>query len=256
MAEAARSSLLALRARIRAIEGSAGTGSVLPFGVAAIDDALPGGGLALAALHEVTGAGRDEEDGALAAAFAAGVVGRLARRLDRPVLWCLALGDLYAPGLAASGLLPARLILARGRTDADLLWAMEEGLRSGALAAVVGEIGLLPATAGRRLQLACEAGGVTAIALRRWRNGAAAEHQRGAPSVAVTRWRIAAAPSEAAGGAPGIGAPLWHVELLRCRGGRPAQWLMEAVDATGHVALPAALADRPADAAGTLRRAG
>src|SRR6267378_2192135 len=57
---------------------------VLPFGVAAIDRVLPGGGLARGALHEILGAGGDEEDGALAAAFAAGILGRLARLPTSP----------------------------------------------------------------------------------------------------------------------------------------------------------------------------
>ena len=63
------------------------------------------------------------------------------------------------------------------------------------LAAVVGEIGRLPMVAGRRLQLAAERSGVTALLLRRWRNGAEAAAERDRPSAAVTRWRIASLPS-------------------------------------------------------------
>src|SRR5437660_7979537 len=70
------SSLTALRDRIRHIEQPARHG-VLPFGTAALDGALPGGGLALGALHEVLGAGGDEEDGAAAAGFIAGILARL-----------------------------------------------------------------------------------------------------------------------------------------------------------------------------------
>src|SRR4051794_24305017 len=126
MTARSRSELSTLRRRVRALEtGGAGDGRVLPFGVAAIEAALPGGGLALGALHEALGAGGDEEDGALAAAFAAGILGRL----DGAVLWCAARGDLYGPGLAAAGLAPQRLVVARCRNDADVLWAMEEGLR-------------------------------------------------------------------------------------------------------------------------------
>src|SRR5437868_4697614 len=65
--------LAALRERIRHIEQPASHG-VLPFGVAAIDRALPGGGLALGAVHEILGAGGDEEDGAAAAGFAAAIL--------------------------------------------------------------------------------------------------------------------------------------------------------------------------------------
>src|SRR6266404_4665773 len=84
-------SISALRERIRQIEQPARHG-VLPFGVAAIDRALPGGGLALGAVHEILGIGGDEEDGAAACGFIAGLLARL--RMG-PVLWCLKRPDLY-----------------------------------------------------------------------------------------------------------------------------------------------------------------
>jgi protein ImuA len=206
--------LSALRERIRAVEAGEAPPRVLPFGAASLDAALPGGGLALGALHEVAGAGPDEEDGAVAAAFAAGILARLAAggqsgSESGQVLWCLAGDDLYGPGLAAAGLVPPRLVLARTRGDAETLWAMEEALRDRFVVGVLGEVATFALTAGRRLQLAAEASGVTALVLRRWR-----------------------------------------VELLRCRGGIPGSWIVEGCDASGHVALPAELADRPDRAAG------
>ena len=185
--------LIDLQDRIRRIErGSARRHGVLPFGVTAIDGALPGGGLALGALHEILGAGVDEEDGAAAAGFAAGIAGRLGIGL---VLWCLKQRDLYGPGLAAHGLDPARIAIVRAARDDDILWALEEGLRTQGVAAVVGEIGRLPMVASRRLQLAAERSGIPALVLRRWRTGAEAAAERTRPSAAVTRWRIAPLPS-------------------------------------------------------------
>ncbi|MGC2522854.1 MAG: damage-inducible protein, partial [Stellaceae bacterium] len=149
-----RDPLSALRERVQRIECPTATAhGVVPLGIAAIDRVLPGGGLAYGALHEILGTGGDEEDGALAAAFAAGIVGRT-REGCGIVLWCLARPDLYGPGLAVQGLDPARLVLVRGARDADILWAIEEGLRASGVAAVVGEVGALPAVASRRLQLA------------------------------------------------------------------------------------------------------
>src|SRR6516165_12213270 len=136
---AERASLLELRERIQRIERSAATAhGVLPFGIEAIDRALPGGGLARGALHEILGMGGDEEDGALAAAFAAGIIGRLGAGGN--VLWCLPRTDLYGPGLAACGLDPGCLVLVRAARDAEILWAMEEGLRAPGIAAVIGEV--------------------------------------------------------------------------------------------------------------------
>jgi len=254
-----RAPLSELRERIRGIERPVATlHGVLPSAVAAIDRALPGGGFARGALHEILGAGGDEEDGALAAAFIAGILGRLIAKENGIVLWCLPHPDLYGPGLAAQGLDPGRVVLAETPRDAKILWAMEEGLRAPGIAAVVGEIGALPMVASRRLQLAAERSGITALLLRRWRDGGQAARERALPNAAVTRWRIAALPSRRPRGEPGVGRPQWRVELLRCRGGAPACWEVEGADATGHVSLAAALADRPAGPVATekLRRAG
>ena len=246
----ANSSISALRDRIRQIERPARHG-VLPFGVAAIDGALPGGGLALGAVHEIIGQGGDEEDGAAAAGFAAAILARLG---TGPVLWCRRRPDLYGPGLMTHGLDPARLVLVTAPRDDEILWALEEGLRAGlasGLAAVVGELGRLPMVAGRRLQLAAERSGVTALVLKRWRNAAEAAAERERPSAALTRWRVSALPSAGIAGEPGanepgLGRPRWRVALLRVRGGVPGAWDVEVADATGHVSLSAELADRPA----------
>ncbi|HLJ64715.1 MAG TPA: damage-inducible protein, partial [Stellaceae bacterium] len=97
--------------------------------------------------------------------------------------------------------------------------------------------------------LAAEGSGVTAFLLRRWRHGALAARERDVPQAAMTRWRIAAIPSESREGEPGVGRARWRVELRRCRGGTPGTWEVEAGDATGHVSLVAALADRKMAAA-------
>jgi protein ImuA len=222
--------------------GSLGEHGLLPFGMPAIDAALPGGGLARGAVHELVGLGGDEEDGAAAAAFLAGILARLAP--PQSILWCLSADDLYGPGLAARGLTPRRILCVRARDDRTVLEAMEDGLEVPALAAVVGEVGALPLIASRRLQLAAASSGVTAFALRRWRSATRAAAERSAPVAASTRWRVSARPSRPIDNEPGIGRLLWQVELLRCRGGVPAQWIVEACDATGHVALAAELADR------------
>jgi protein ImuA len=251
-----------LRSRIRRIERpAAATFGVLPFGVAALDRAMPGGGLQLGAVHEIMGAGGDEEDGAAAAGFAAGILARIGIRGagihgagihgDRAgaVLWCLKRADLYGPGLATHGLDPARLVQVSAPRDDRILWALEEGLRAGrgaGLAAVVGEVGRLPMVASRRLQLAAERAGVTALLLRRWRTGGEAASERNRPSAATTRWRVASLRSASIDGEPGIGRPHWRVELLRCRGGRPVECEVEVANATGFISLPAELADRPA----------
>src|SRR5690606_41947876 len=94
-----------LRDRIRQFDGRAlRDRAVLPFGVPEIDDRLPGGGLALASLHEVCGGGADAVEGAAALLFAAGV----AARTEGQVLWGLTRPDPFAPALAQAGPAPGR----------------------------------------------------------------------------------------------------------------------------------------------------
>jgi protein ImuA len=230
--------LSALRERVARIQRK-GRPAVLPFRVPEIDRHLPGGGLALGAVHEVRQTGRAGEQSAAATLFVAGVAARNKGR----VLWCLRLRDLFPPALACVGLHPDRVIYAEARREADLLAAMEEGLRQKGLAAVVGEVGRLGLTASRRLQLAAEESSVPALVLRRWRDDAERASD-GEPTAAATRWRISAAPSRPLP-APGVGRARWHVELLRCKGGEPRSWLLESPDAKGRLALPADVADRP-----------
>jgi protein ImuA len=235
-----------LREKIARIErgGAVRPGQAVPVGVAAIDRGLPGGGLACGALHEAMGAGPDTEHAAAATLLVAGMLARL----PGPVLWVLRQADLFAPGLAGVGLHPDRVIFAEA--GKDVLPAMEEGLRHGGLAAVVGEVvGRLTLAASRRLQLAAEQTGILAVVLRRsqgFDDPALIE-----PTAATTRWRVASLPSPPvlphAPATPGLGRARWRLELLRCRGGEPGSWTVEACDATGCLALVADLRDGSAE---------
>lgn len=219
-----KATLEQLRVRIAAIgRGRRHRGlRTLPLGVAAIDSLLPGGGLPLACVHEVASL-----DGA-----GLGFVLALLRRLGSPlpVLWCLRRPELYGPGLAALGFDPSLLILTRTRGKADLLWAMEEGLRCPKLAAVVAETGPLGGREQRRLQLAAEAGGVAGFVLR---------EECGASTGAffAASWRLACAPA-------GDGGPRWRVELKHGRGAN-GSWLVEWNHETGDLSLAAPVLDRP-----------
>lgn len=204
----------------------------LPFGIDIIDRWLPGGGLALGAVHEICEQGSDGARASLAALFAASI---LARRPGQ-VIWCLHSRDLFAPALARVGLHPDRVIYCETWKDAEVLPAMEESLRHGGIAGVVGELVKLPLTPSRRLQLAAEATGVIAFALRR--SGSKCDEN----NASFSRWRIAPAPS-----GPMIdfdmGRAFWQLDLLRCRGAEANSWTVEGPDATGRLAIPADLGD-------------
>jgi protein ImuA len=239
-----------LRRAVRRLEGT-GEGNpagARPLGCPALDAALPdgrgGGGLPLGCLHEVRG------DRGAATGFAARLAALAAA--GRPVVWAARRLDLYAPGLAALGIDPARLIVVRARSAAEVLWAMEEALACRALGAVVGEDAGAGLAESRRLQLAAEASGVTAFLLAA---GEAAGSARDGAGAAVTRWRIdpapgrldAAAADGEGGDEPGLGPPRWRAELRRARGGRPGVWLLEP---TAGGFAEAGTRAGPADAAG------
>lgn len=223
-----RSRLLAeLREQVRRIEGIGGSDgrAVVPLGVAALDDALPGGGLPLGAVHEVI-APEGVLDSGSATAFTAMLAAKLSQGRG-PVFWIVREPDLYVPGLVPYGLHPDQLtlILIEGHTrraEADTLWCLEELLRTRPVGAVVAEVGGLDLATSRRLQLAAETGGVPGLLLR-------LRPQRVEASAAVTRWSVQARPATLPPDVepdlwPEIRNPSWRVELLRARGGRPGVW--------------------------------
>ena len=231
--------LAQLKRRVRALEQgrSLEAARVVKLGLAAIDDHLPAGGLASARVHEVVG---DGGDGA-AVGFTLALIARLMLAAEGPVLWCGRHLDLHGSGLARLGVDTRRLIMARAREATDCLWAMEEGLRSSGLAGVVAELPRpLDLTQSRRLQLAAEAGATTGLVLRT----AAAE--TASPSAVETRWRVAALSGAPSDEGVGVGRTAWRLGLERCRGGTSAEWIVEMDDATGDLALAAAVRDRPA----------
>jgi protein ImuA len=222
-----------LRDRIERLEGAGGPPGLHPatarvsLGIEVIDRAL-GGGLGRCGLHEVIAA----DDSGAAAGFCAFLLARLGEN-GGAVLWARQGVGLYGPGLAALGLDPARLILVRPARGDDVLWVLEEGLRSKAPAAVLGETASGGPIALRRLQLAAESSGVAALLLRPFA-------AKPVPGPVLSRWRIASA---------GRGDRLslcWRVELQRSRGGTPGTWLVEWCDETSGFAVAPELRHRPA----------
>jgi protein ImuA len=205
-----RGGLERLRARLARLEALERGGRAMALGLSGIDGAL-GGGLARGCLHELCGA---PAHGA-ALGFAAALLGRLMADGGH-VAWIGPRDELFGPGLAELGLAPERLVVVRTRSREARLWALEEALRSPGLAAALAEVDQLSLTQSRRLQLAAEAKGVTALLLRPLQAGAP-------PSAAATRWQITAAPSAKAG-RRASGLPEWRISLVRCRGGRTGSW--------------------------------
>jgi protein ImuA len=207
-----------------------------------LDPAL-GGGLSGDALHEIAPA--QAGDGAAAMGFALALAARFAAAAPRAATVLLVSEDFcasetgapYGPGLAAYGFGLRQLVFVRAPDALALMWAMEEALKSGALAAVVGEMWSLTRhyglAASRRLLLAARAGRTPALLV----HGGAFGRADAISSAAETRFEIAAAASrrlEPAGGRLGLpGAPAFAARLLKarlrpCAQGPPARGLDEA----------------------------
>jgi protein ImuA len=212
-------------------------------------DRMLRGGLRGGALHEIAPGGAG--DGAAACGFALALAVRL--RAMAPggrsaIIWivedfaAIEGGAPYGPGLALHGVDPAGLILVHTASAKDSLWAMEEALKCRSVAAVIGEIWSLEKiydlTAARRLALAAQSGGASALMLAAGMAGGADR----LASCAHTRFEVFAhggvfargspkgsskgssSPDPPLPGLPLPGLPLpglacWSVRIVKARGG-------------------------------------
>jgi protein ImuA len=252
MMSARMSTLATLRGDIARVETHDGAyqPARVALGHAEADAALQGG-LARGAMHEVFAeAGRQS---AAATGFIAGLSGRIAAR--RPLLWVRQdfaereAGALSMSGFAELGLNP-RLLVSVHASDAEAaLRTAADALACDALGAVVlelwGETRQFDLVASRKLTLAAQASGVTALLLR-----IAATPS---PSTAETRWILRAAHLPPAAPWHAWGAPVFDAELIRNRHGLLGRWIMEwkcdeclfADQAADSQSLAAAPAHRP-----------
>jgi protein ImuA len=235
-----------LRQKMALIERGSGTtekcSPPIKLGITEIDAAL-GGGLSRGALHEI--AAEREGEIPVATAFILIAVmqfynnswsqfsqiddGRAASSPRGAVLWIsedpslCENGALYGLGLDQVGIAPERLITVAAPRARDVLWAMEEALRSRAIAVAIGEIRArsINQVATRRLSLAAAGGETLGILLR-----TAPDEE---PSAVATRWIIGAAPSSFSSSerSRGIGPPRLAVHLVRNRRGHLGAWIVE-----------------------------
>lgn len=159
-----------------------------------------------------------------------------------PVLWVQdrlsrkETGRPYLPGLGAA----RPVIMVSLSRAADVLWAMEDGLRCKTLGAVIGEIwgdpSVLGFTATKRLALRSEASQVPCWLIRR----AATPNL----SAARDRWRVVSLPAVSHPHDPQApGLPRWSVDLFRSRTAKPGQWVATYDWAADRLDLAASVRD-------------
>ena len=152
-------------------------------------------------------------------------------------LWVFVDGQqqLHAAGFASLSLDLRRMVLVKPERPTDVLWAVEQALRTRGVGAVMCEVDRLSSAAFRRLQLAAETGGSLGILLR-------PERVRHQPSWA--EYRLLVRPLATAG-PPSASHPRRRllVEVLRGRKGFTTESvIVELDDADGRVCLVAELA--------------
>lgn len=128
----------------------------LPSGYPELDRELPGGGWPRQALSEFLADAGAGVAGLLAPALATAPGGVLLVAPPQP---------LHAPGWAAAGLAPARLLIVEARGQ-DAAWACEMALGEGGFAAILAWLPEIDSRSLRRLQLAAEGFGGPAFVVR------------------------------------------------------------------------------------------
>ena len=244
-----RGEVEALRREIKAIETQGRSGhSVLATGAEALDKTLDGG-LALGGVSEFVPTSFMDEPAVLSFALACAALALQHRPGDLVLVedgshartW----GRIYAPGLQALGIAPARVLLVSAPDAKALHACLEDAARTQGLAAVLGLAGPKAgfALAGaRRVQLAAEQGRGPVFLVQSLRT------QLFAP--AHVRLSIAAAPCQprrVGAPLPALGPPAWMIDLIRARNGaRPQRFHLEYDHATHSLHQLAPLANRPA----------
>lgn len=163
-------------------------------------------------------------------------------------------GRLHGPGLSVFGIDPERLIIVTTKREDDVLWALEEGLRSSSLSIVIGQVDDVSLTPARRLALAAAETQTPCLILTHAKS----------PSIGATatRWRVspdATAPHPLVAGCPG--ALRFKASLERCRSAPPLStdrcFTLEWCDETLCLHMASELSNRAPEANkshGTKRR--
>jgi protein ImuA len=186
-------------------------------GLGPVEAVFPNAIFPKGAIHEFLST--EPEHAAACGGFIAGLLASLMQN-GGACLWIGVSRTLFPPALKAFGVEPDRIIFVDLKREKDILWAMEEALKCGGLAAVIAELREISFAQSQRLQLAVEQSRVTGFLLRK-------DPGKLSTTACAARWRITPLPSELEEGMPGIGFPRWNVELLKVRNGNPGAWKME-----------------------------
>jgi len=154
-----------------------------------------------------------------------------------PRTWLRERGRLLAGGLARLGFQDRTVLIVAPATEIEALWALEEGVRSGAVGLAVGAVEAASLLETRRLDLAARAAGATVVLIK--------TRPARDLSAARRRWRVSPYPSAPHPWDPkASGAARWRVTLERSRDGASGAWILEQNFETYRLRMVEGLADQ------------
>ena len=177
----------------------------IPTGFSELDALLPGGGWPKGALTEIlsepSSASLRESRGSGALWLTMPALAQLSLQ-SRWLTWIAPPHIPYAPALTNMGVDLTKILLVHPKTQTDMLWALEQALRSGTCSVVLSWIDNIDPKSLRRLQLAAETGKTCGLLFCQSRN---------TPSGSTAALRLKVEPTHR-----GVA-----VEILKRRGGWP-----------------------------------
>lgn len=154
------------------------------------------------------------------------------------------LAQIYPPALASHGIDLSKVVVVRPESQADAIWAIDQALRTPAVAVVVSELLRLDDRSARRLQLAAERGRGLGLLLR-------SAGARKSPSWAEIQWLVRSVARQpqlrqrntASGQSSQSGwrnvARQLYVQLARVRGSNPGETIRLDIDGVTGALRPA-----------------
>ncbi len=170
-----------------------------------------------AAVHELICSA--QEDIAASSGFVASLLSSLFTTAA-PMIWISEQRQVFPSGLVPFNIDPSQIIFIQPANAKETLWVTEEALKCKGISAVVAEMSGIEFLHSRRFQLAVEKSLVTAFIIN---------HKKGdaANNACISRWKITTAKSYVQDGLPGVGNPVWDVQLEKIRNGKIGNWLLQ-----------------------------
>lgn len=188
------------------------------FGLGPIEACFPCNIFPTGTIHEFIA--EQQEDAASTDGFICGLLQKLMEN-GASTIWISTNRKLFPPSMEHFGVNAQQVIFIDVPYKKQLLWTMEEALKTQGLACVIAEISDIDFAQSRRLQLATEKSQVTGFIFRK------APKRALSATACTVRWKISSEPTQIEGNLPGVGSPRWQVTLIKVRNGHTGTFHLE-----------------------------